>query len=139
MNAETILLIGKNCILTLVGTVSMMFGFVLWYVTYQGLWVYIDSYLKCLIVGLMWKYSERPFTYLCRPCLACMFKCYRGKWALDDKDVLMYTTNGTQRNISPKQPHAPLRLEVVPSNSAYSPRTPSTQSSSGATTPSSAK
>ena len=69
-------LIIKNQILTIVGCVTTTFGFILYPLTEDSTSICIDFLVNCVVIGLMLKWNEPYYKWLCRPCICICVRCY---------------------------------------------------------------
>ena len=87
-------LIIKNTILTAFGSISTLFNWFLWLIsapmTGIGIsFLYLDVWLNCLLLALMFKYNENHYKLLCKPCIWCCFiKCDRTYDKQNERELL---------------------------------------------------
>ena len=95
MKFEMKSLIVKICILVLTGSISTIFCWSLWVAMLgdiSGLPVlFLDLFVNCLMVGLMFRYNDNYYKLLCKCCIVmCLRDCDRSKQKLEDKEVQRY-------------------------------------------------
>ena len=88
-------LVVKNSILTLVGSVSTLTNWSMFVVTQKitggnGIFVFLDLYINCVVVALMFRYNARYYKMCCKCCIMlslmdCDKPCDRGNEPQDTK------------------------------------------------------
>eukprot|EP01084_Bolivina_argentea_P319152 553584_1 len=69
----------KNCLLTVLASVSTIINWFLWWLlaTKQelgGTFLYVDTFLNCFFIGLMFSYNDMYYKTLCKCCIKCCFQ-----------------------------------------------------------------
>ena len=70
-----------------------MLSYVLFMLLNQGAFLYADNLINCMVIGLMFRYNERHFKSLCRPCIVLCFSCDKSSSELERK-VKAYMEGG---------------------------------------------
>jgi len=74
-NKEVNSLIVKVYILSLFGSISTIVLWILWMFTDgDAVLLYLDLFVNCLVIGLMFKYNRKIYAPLCK---CCIFVCHR--------------------------------------------------------------
>jgi len=68
-------LIIRNDICCVVGCISTTMGQVGWLFTGHMMFIYLDNFINCLVIGLMLYWNEKYYKVLCAPCIRGCFKC----------------------------------------------------------------
>ena len=69
-------LIVKNCILTVFGSCSTVINWISWIYGNSAGFLYLDLFIKALVIALMFKYNERYYERICKCCIwICFNKC----------------------------------------------------------------
>ena len=63
-------LVRKNEILTIIGCISMFTGYAMVMFTENPIYVNIDGFINCVIIGLMESRNRKYYSLLCSPCIA---------------------------------------------------------------------
>lgn len=77
MSSELKWLMMKLSILTLIATTSTMTSYMLWMWAVLPIGVvllYLDVFVNCLAIGLMFKYNEKWYKLLCKCCIAMSYQ-----------------------------------------------------------------
>ena len=87
-------LIVKNGILTLTGSVSTIVNYLLWSSFIRATFLYLDLFINCLVIGLMFKYNEKWYKKLCK-CwiILCFANCDKSKRKLKDTQIMGYVND----------------------------------------------
>ena len=90
-------LIIKNSILTLSGAVSTVVCYLLWLGFIRATFLYLDLFINCVVIALMFKYNEKWYKKLCRCCILMFFiKCDQSKTKVDEEIVMRYVNGEPQ-------------------------------------------
>ena len=94
-------LIIKHAILTLIGFVSSIINYVLLLVVGSKLFVLLDVFINCLVIGLMFKYNDKWYKRYCKCFIfLCFIDCCQCKRKMEDAEILEYMKGEINLNLS---------------------------------------
>jgi len=74
LNAHFEALILKNSILTITGSACTVLNYMLWIVTGMPCWLYLDGFINTMVIGGMFRFNDRHYHRICRPCVVLFSK-----------------------------------------------------------------
>ena len=93
-------LIIKNYILSLVGSISTIVNYSLTTVINTNMFLYLDLFLNCLVIGLMFKYNKKWYQICCKCFIVlCLIICDKSKNKVGDADNFGIMNDAIQLNI----------------------------------------
>eukprot|EP01083_Nonionella_stella_P079603 218518_1 len=94
-------LIVKNAILTITGTITTLSCYVLWISLSFTSGLYIDLFVNCLMIGLMFKYNSKLYKRLCKCCIVvCFVTCDKSKSKLTKENVDRYVNDELRQRVT---------------------------------------
>ena len=90
------ILIVKNTILSVTGSITTIICWFGWYLTNFGILLYIDLCVNCMVIGLMFRYNDMWYKRFCK-CfiIMCFMKCDKSKEKMSEEAVMRYISNET--------------------------------------------
>eukprot|EP01083_Nonionella_stella_P071922 193533_1 len=88
-------LIIKNTLLTLTGTISTVGSWMLWLgmqrTAFGATFLYLELFINCLVIFMMFKHNEWCYKRVCRCCVfCCLIDCDKSKDRMREEDVAQY-------------------------------------------------